>query len=545
MQRKRMLSYLMLVMLILSVVLQMSVKLTFAYSYPEVYIAQHNVTYPRVMLPRIVTTANGKLFACYIDNTHSNGSNLYASIWGLISSDDGASWGTPFEIVAGNPGVWGTSEASLIVSNKTILLCYSKWVSSTNSTLHQLISTNNGTTWNNDSTIITGHDYSLAANNGLMMQDYTLIRPYAYDPGTGIYRSSTMSSRDGGVTWTTGGMVPASGVDTHGDDEPSVVELSNHTLYMLMRNNGDHLYKSYSTDKGMTWTTPVASQFTAYATPACLYRYTWSPNKILVSWDDSATSHPLVLDESQDDMVSTVGFMTVASGNASVYYPSITKASDNKTVVAFWYSGDLTEDAKLRQFSPFTIFTTISSPSPTNGSTGNKNVNYSYTVLSTDANNDTIKYTFDWGDGTTEASMFLPNDTSCTRNHSWTKAGKYTITVTATDNQTNSSSEKTILIDAVNVGNIGYLTDDDGDGTYDVFHRNDGLLKNSVQKQSDGTYLIDIDGYGKSNYVFDITSGLKNYETNGSTKKGIPGFELIIVVCAIALVLLWKRKRTK
>jgi PKD repeat protein/polygalacturonase len=183
-----------------------------------------------------------------------------------------------------------------------------------------------------------------------------------------------------------------------------------------------------------------------------------------------------------------------------------------------------------------------SNPNIDGPTTGNKNVNYSYNVLSTDANNDTIKYTFDWGDGTTESSKFLPNGTSWIRNHSWTKAGKYTIKLTATDNQTDSSSEKTILIDAVDVGNIGYLTNDNNDSTYDLFHSNDGLVKTSVEKQTDGTYLIDSDGDGKWNYVFDITSGLKNYETKESTKKGIPGFELVIVVCAIALVLLWKRK---
>jgi len=168
--------------------------------------------------------------------------------------------------------------------------------------------------------------------------------------------------------------------------------------------------------------------------------------------------------------------------------------------------------------------------------TGNKNVNYSYTALSTDANNDTIKYTFDWGDGTVESSNFLPNGTSYTISHIWAKAGKYTLKVTATDNQANSSSEKTILIDAVNIGNVGYLTDNDGDGTYDVFHSNDGLVVTNVEKQSDGTYLMDINGDGKSDFIYDFASNqVTPYGEKPSKPSGFP-WPLAIIGIIIAVI---------
>ena len=177
-----------------------------------------------------------------------------------------------------------------------------------------------------------------------------------------------------------------------------------------------------------------------------------------------------------------------------------------------------------------------SNPTIDGPTTGNKNVNYSYTALSTDANNDTIKYTFDWGDGNIESSRFLPNDTSCKRNHSWTGAGKYTIKVTATDNQANSSSEKTILIDAVNIGNVGYLTDNDGDGTYDVFHSNDGLVATNVEKQSDGTYLMDINGDGKSDFIYDFASNqVTPYGEKPSKPSGFP-WPLAIIGIIIATI---------
>ena len=78
--------------------------------------------------------------------------------------------------------------------------------------------------------------------------------------------------------------------------------------------------------------------------------------------------------------------------------------------------------------------------------TGSTNTQYSYTVVSTDPDNDIIQYTFDWGDSATLSSGFLPNGTSYIVNHSWTTPGQYTLMVTVTDNHTESSSSMTINI---------------------------------------------------------------------------------------------------
>jgi hypothetical protein len=180
-----------------------------------------------------------------------------------------------------------------------------------------------------------------------------------------------------------------------------------------------------------------------------------------------------------------------------------------------------------------TVVIRVQNKSPSNPTidgptTGHKNVNYSYTARSTDDDNDTIKYTFHWNDGTIESSDFLPNGTSWTRNHNWATAGKYILTVTTTDNQTNSSSEKTILIDTISVTNIGYLIDIDGDGTYDSFH-NETNGKETSLGLKEGDYLIDSDGDGKWDYTFDLATGITSYKT----EKGTPGFEPVFLICII------------
>ena len=171
---------------------------------------------------------------------------------------------------------------------------------------------------------------------------------------------------------------------------------------------------------------------------------------------------------------------------------------------------------------------------PTNGT---KNTMYIYTAISTDPDNDTIQYTFDWGSPISQTSGFLPNGTSFTVNHSWASAGRYIITVTVTDNHTVSSSKITVYIDAIQTGDIGYLIDDNGDGTYDTF-RNVTTSQNTVVGKSGSNYLIDSNGDGKWEYTFNKTGGLALYQPPKT-----PGFEVIIIIGAMVLVMFWKRKR--
>jgi PKD repeat protein len=79
---------------------------------------------------------------------------------------------------------------------------------------------------------------------------------------------------------------------------------------------------------------------------------------------------------------------------------------------------------------------------------GTTNTTYMYTAFSTDPDNDSIMYTFDWDDSVSQSSEFVPSGTSIAMNHSWTTPGQYTLTVTVTDNQTESSSQIVITIEA-------------------------------------------------------------------------------------------------
>jgi hypothetical protein len=115
---------------------------------------------------------------------------------------------------------------------------------------------------------------------------------------------------------------------------------------------------------------------------------------------------------------------------------------------------------------------------PINGTT---NTTYAFTAVATDLDNDTIRYRFTWGDTTSidNESSFMPSNTSFTCSHSWSTPGQYIIMITASDNQTESTTQYSITIQA-------------------------------------------------------------EPKETGPT----PGFELIVLICALSVaILLWKKKR--
>jgi len=179
-------------------------------------------------------------------------------------------------------------------------------------------------------------------------------------------------------------------------------------------------------------------------------------------------------------------------------------------------------------------------PSIKGPTSGTRSIPYIYTASSIDPDNDSIQYTFHWGDSSTPyMSVFLPNGSNFTQNHSWATAGRYNVTVTVTDNQLVSSYTIFVYIDALQTRGAGYLYDIDGDGVYDAFY-SDETHKTVLVPTNGESYFIDKDGDGQWEYVYNATYGLTSYQEPRKT----PGLELTLVLGAITMALiLWRKKR--
>jgi len=175
--------------------------------------------------------------------------------------------------------------------------------------------------------------------------------------------------------------------------------------------------------------------------------------------------------------------------------------------------------------------------------TGNKNIEYAYTAVSTDLDNDTILYLFDWDDGTNTTSAFLASSITYNTSHNWTTSGVYMITIYTEDenNALSGTTEMTVFID-MNVQFIddaiqGYLLDTGNDGIYDIFHNNATGNETTVELQNNGNYLIDSDGDVLWDYEY-------NPETNTLTlhipvdeeKKDIAPWYVWVALIVIAAI---------
>ena len=223
-------------------------------------------------------------------------------------------------------------------------------------------------------------------------------------------------------------------------------------------------------------------------------------------------------------------------------YSVVLKVTDNKSAT----DTDQTTAVIMIANNPPTAPTVTGGP----GVSGHKNISYDFQVISTDTDNDTIKYIFSWGDGQTFTTNFFASGILTTTSHTWSAAGRYVISVTASDNKTESATASiAILIDTQYVGDLGYLIDTNGDGIYDQFYSNSTGLTTPVELQDDGTYLINSDNDSDWDYIFDPqTKQVTTYPAEEENQLlsplmilgGILGF---IAVLFLLILMLTRRKK--
>jgi len=100
-------------------------------------------------------------------------------------------------------------------------------------------------------------------------------------------------------------------------------------------------------------------------------------------------------------------------------------------------SSDESQDTTTKNVLVFVGNYPPSKPTLKGKETGIQNKQYIYSAKSTDQDGHFIKYTFNWGDGTTTTTEYLASGTEVEKTHKWTNAGKYQIWVQATDDYNN------------------------------------------------------------------------------------------------------------
>jgi len=168
---------------------------------------------------------------------------------------------------------------------------------------------------------------------------------------------------------------------------------------------------------------------------------------------------------------------------------------------------------------------------------GTKNQTYNFTIYANIPNNDFLKYSILWGDGSLNSSGYLPNGTVWSISHSWAGSGKYQLIGKATDN--NTFSEQTsmeVFIDVTFISDIGFLYDVDFDGSFDSLYINSTERTTPVHKTPDGSFYLDLNGDGTWDSSYNPSNGSLTALSSNVTTIENPWFFILIMAVAVILI---------
>ena len=268
-----------------------------------------------------ITLNNGDILFVYSRYcTKSDHDNAPADLYGVISKDEGVTFGESFPIVKCNEVENASnlmSTSLLRLNNGDIGLFFLR--KSEHSTIKGLFncqpclvrSSDEGKTWK-DFQVIEEEELYLVLNNDrvIKLDDGTIVfivaRHDAYkkdDSKFGAYEllsayDVVYVSEDDGRTWKKQGVIDKIYTFGSGLQEPGVIQKQDGSLYCFIRTDLGCQLESFSTDKGKTWSTPRPSRFTAPISPMTMKR--------LNNGDIMAVWNPVPLYNGRSQMVDGV-----------------------------------------------------------------------------------------------------------------------------------------------------------------------------------------------------------------------------------------------
>jgi len=165
--------------------------------------------------------------------------------------------------------------------------------------------------------------------HGPYAEKYIGAEPYR--GGKSKLHSFVFYSDDGFRTWKRSeDSMTAPGRGCH---EPAIVELEDGRLMCFLRNSNACLYRSYSEDEGVHWSTPKPTELAAPESPSIVKRIP-TTGDLLLLWNNVASKSnwprtPLTSAISQDEGKTWKHFQDVDNRpDRDAAYPSVTFAGD-------------------------------------------------------------------------------------------------------------------------------------------------------------------------------------------------------------------------
>ena len=302
--------------------------------------------------PVIDRLKNGRLVCVFSSIADEKPSKMNIAF--SISDDNGLNWSKP-QFLFNHSGVEDADPSLLVDGDRILAFSTTVSVPGIDSTDIYMRSSKDGLTWGNEVHTKKPYRYiSGKIHQGHRLKDGTLIMGYAWDAwaekgmpprteGEMDNRSGVLRSTDGGASWSAGSDIiypeeikRLSPGSAGGLCEPATVVLSDGRIMALVRTVGNELYKTYSSDNGLSWEYPRPSGLTAHNTPAALWKLDNSSD-VLVAWNNSPVARdPLTVALTTDGGKTwSPPRIVVKTGGPQASYPSVIQAKDG-TMIVVW-----------------------------------------------------------------------------------------------------------------------------------------------------------------------------------------------------------------
>ena len=315
------------------------------WSSDKVEVCSPATDHPFMATVRAETLADGRVMIGYYGPVNPHGQKPGTTrLYARVSSDGGKTWGDEREIIH-HPECQACEGSLLRTRDGTLWAFYlgfhiHAWkdgepiMDKTRSDLWAACSKDSGETWGGKQMIFRG--YTGSTNGALETSKGRILVPFSYVvPKPGRLVSACCVSADGGKTWTLSSHLDIGGHGDHaGALEPTVVELRDGRIWMLIRTSNGCFFESFSSDNGLTWTEPTRTGIKSPSAPGHITRL--ASGRLAFAWNNTMATtkgrDTLSVALSEDEGKTwTTPLECVRSGQLS--YPNITEAAPGMLLV--------------------------------------------------------------------------------------------------------------------------------------------------------------------------------------------------------------------